>query len=81
MVNLSFLTKLQITIFNKSFIIYIVSFYRYKLMSHWLDFYYKHAVKPLENVCYENNLQNVSQIDMQKKYSFTIGKANICKNN
>lgn len=72
MINLNFLSKIQITIFNKSFIIYIVSFYRYKLMSHWFDFYTKYAVKPLKNIYSNKSQQNVLKKNMNIKYSFSI---------
>lgn len=79
MINLNFLSKLQITVFNKSFIIHIVSFYRYKLMSHYLDFYNKYAVKPLGKNCNEDNQQRVLKIDMHKKYTFTLGNIHFCQ--
>lgn len=79
MINLNFLSKIKITLFNKSFIIYVVSFYRYKLMSHWFDFYTKYAVKPIKNIHSSESLQKVLKQNLNKKYSFSIGKITKCK--
>ena len=77
MFNFSNFSVINLKIFKFTFKVHIISFYRYKIMSHWRDFYVANAISPLEDVnnhVSHNEKEKQPEVNLEKKYTFSFGK-------